>query len=172
MQNTLTRGLLNPKLTWHSGTIDNIQTHTRDDINHCITQWKHVLEHQAGYGRGCQIFLDFKVKDINWLAITVANWELGGKQTSFHPTYPDLWTPWHVVVTDNADTEALKPHALHYFSSDTAQYIDHNVVDNVPICQPGDQVYGFNTSGSTGTPTKINYSHEFMSALCHRNISV
>lgn len=171
MQNVLSRRLLNPHLTWYSGTLDNIQTHGRDDIDRCITQWKHILEQQVGYGRGCQIFLDFEVRDINWLAVTVANWELGGKQTSFHPTYPELWAPWHVIVSDQASLAKAKFHALHYLCSNIDQYHLDSTVDNPPLCHPNDTVFGFNTSGSTGSPSKINHSHEFMHALCLRNIS-
>jgi hypothetical protein len=171
MQNVLTRDLLNARLTWYSGTLDNIQTHHRDDIDRCINQWKHVLVQHTGFGRGSQLFLDFEVRDINWLAVTVANWELGGKQTSFHPTYPDLWAPWHVIVSDHVDLAAEKFHALHYLSSRIDQCVQHSVIDHPPVCQPSDTVFGFNTSGSTGTPNKINHSHEFMHALCRRNIS-
>jgi hypothetical protein len=171
MQNVLTRDFLNPKLIWYSGTLDSIQAYTRDDIDRYVNQWKHVLEHQAGYSRGCQMLLNFEIKDINWLATTVANWELGGKQTSFHPSYPDLWAPWHVIVTDNAEAEVLKPHALHYLHSNVDYVAGHDTINQPPVCQPSDQVFGINTSGSTGVPTKFEHSHEYMYALCHRNIS-
>jgi hypothetical protein len=171
MQHALTRGMLNTGLTWYSGTLDNVQQHDRDDIDRYINQWKHVLKQHTGLHRGSQIFLDFKVRDINWLAATVAIWELGGIQTSFHPTYPDLWAPWHVIVSDHATAAVEKFHALHYLSSRIDQYVQHPVIDYPPLCQPSDIVFSFNTSGSTGVPTKVNHSHEFMHALCRRNIS-
>ena len=171
MQNVLTRSMLNPRLSWYSGTLDNVQKHDRDDIDRCVNQWKHVLEQHTVFHRGSQIFLDFEVRDINWLAATVANWELGGKQTSFHPTYPDLWAPWHVIVSDHAAEAAGKFQALHYLSSQIDQYVQHPVINHPPLCQPSDVVLSFNTSGSTGVPTKVDHSHEFIHALCCRNIS-
>jgi hypothetical protein len=170
MKTVLDRKFLNPELLWHSGTLDDVQVHTRNDIDRCINQWKHVLEHQHGHGRGRQILLNFEIRDINWLAVTVANWELGGKQTAFHPSYPDLWAPWHVIVSDSASAESLKPHALHYLSG-KLDHDSHVAANTEAVCQPTDSVLGFNSSGSTGIPTKGNHSHEFMYALGQRNIS-
>jgi len=166
------RNLLNSNLIWYSGTLDDVQAHTRKEIDHHIDRWKVALEQQADHGPGQRAVLNFQTRNLDWLAVMLANWELGGQQVLVHPTFPELWSPWNVMISDNALLDHLQPQIQHCLSSNIDQYVNHEIDTCPGQCQPSNMALATNTSGSTGTPDRIENTHEFLHELIQRNIKI
>jgi hypothetical protein len=131
-----------------------------------------VLEQQANHGPGDRAVLNFQTRNLDWLAVMLANWELGGQQVLVHPTFPELWAPWNVMVSDNSSLDHLESQIQHCLSSNVDQYVGHKVDTQPSLCQPSNLALAMNTSGSTGIPDRIENTHEFLHALIQRNIKV
>jgi hypothetical protein len=166
------RNLLDSNLIWYSGTLDDVQVHTRKEIDHRIDQWKVALKQQASHGPGCRAVLNFQTRNLDWLAVMLANWELGGQQVLVNPTFPELWSPWNVMVSDNSSLDHLKSHVKHCLFSNVDQYVSSQFDTQPSLCQPSNLALATNTSGSTGTPDRIENTHEFLHALIQRNIKI
>ena len=189
--NTITRHWLNPDIQWYQFDSNGQRVAFGfEEIAQGIDHWKNILVEHAEFVAGQRLGVGANLCDIRYLCLVFAGLELGARLVVIDkPVSPDrvnevrcrIHAPFHVMAynTDNVDsglqaildTYAVKLIDFDLWFGNNFASADHLGKDQY-WATPDSELLVCTSSGSTGVPTPITYTHEFFSALLPRQQNI
>jgi hypothetical protein len=178
MNKTINRSWINRDIRWHqvdnNYNVDHVSDY--DEIVASIDHWKNILTEQANFGVGSTATVDLIHRDMRWLSLLFAIWELGGSLVlrNPNPDHKNIHAPFTVAVVDNkesiaAETEfancVLMLDIWHDYVSNGLQKSEPIVPDNLPLINAI-------TISADLSVTLLEYSYAFSSELGQRCVDI
>jgi hypothetical protein len=125
MKKIIDRNWINPDIKWYqvddNYNIDHVSDY--DEIAASIDHWKNILTEQANVGPGSIVALSLTQRDLRWISILFAIWELGASYSLQHPEHPGANSPFAAAIVDNEESAAKqKPFANTVIMLDVWDY--------------------------------------------------
>ena len=176
MNKIINRNWINRNIKWHQVDSNFNVDHVSDyaEISASIDHWKNILVQQANFGPGSTAVLCISHRDLRWLSLLFAIWELGGSYVMRHPDYRDVYAPFTVVVVDHKESTELETQFTNCvlsldvwqsYVSNQAPMATQEVADNLPVIKA--------ISVAPDLSIKlVEYSHAFSSELGKRCVGI
>ena len=166
-------------------------THSKHDLCEFINYWKVKLL-DLGAKPGDKIGLSFDNAEIHYYAIIFAAFELGMRVISLHRpnSEKECLSPKsnahlpldYFVYLNHYLSSPLTSQAIRHFRKNSTHLISYGRLEWETSCdsfrssqetpvyaQPNDIAFCTTSSGTTGDPKLITYTHQFLYDLCHHN---
>lgn len=176
------RNTIRKDIQWHQPDTNGWRIIDYDDIVGGIVQWKNILYEQANFAAGQKFGVGSNYCDYNYLTAIFAGIELGGKIIVMPSTDSGkkLIGPMSAWIYQDGNNKAIKDgksvghdYAIPWsiFDSFTSKFdvFDHL---NQVTRKPDEIILTTTTSGSTGTPRVVEYSHRLFDDIRARSIRI
>jgi hypothetical protein len=187
MKKTLTRSILHPKIQWYQFDEQlNKIVLSRQDITEAIDFWKLILG-ETGFKPNDKLGAMLSLCDIKYFSLLFATLELGGSLCVMDkPSCPHwvseirsrIFAPIDIIVTSNTPTDVetavVNAFAVKQIYSD----VWHNYVakefsfKDVFNDLPDKPALLGTSSGTTGVPKLLTYTHEFLYNIAKRSVNL
>jgi len=178
MNKIIDRTYINKNIKWHQVDSNFNVDHVSDyaEISASIDHWKNILVEQANVGPGSTVALNIGQRDLRWISLIFAIWELGAAYVLQHPSYSDFHAPFTATVVDSqekADKEQAHTGCVilldvwyHYVARhNTLNHMPHGVSDRL------DMIKAVTVSVDL-EPNAVGYSHAFSRDLSDRCVGI
>lgn len=185
----VTRKFINPNIV----LVDGELSYNINQIQDCINYWKIILREKYNLQKGNTICIfDYDIR-LLYISLFFAAVELGltvitppekatnssGRTSRLDQIIGNNGIDFSIVNDDNISYQPMVAMA-NYYSKTVAYYSiyhtyeiqDHDLYSKLATtvdCEPDDVIYIGTSSGTTGTPKKIYYTHRQLYNICQRN---
>jgi hypothetical protein len=179
MNRIIDRTWINPDIQWYqvdsNFNVDHVSDY--DEIAASIDHWKNILVEQANVGPGSTVALSLTQRDLRWISILFAIWELGASYAIQPRNYPKANSPFAAAIVDSEESAlAQKELANTVIMLDIW---DHYVSSNVGDLQKNNPAIEHNSAllrSISLTPELdvdlVEYSHAFSHEHAHRCVNI
>lgn len=179
---SISRNIIRKDIQWYQPTASGWHILDYNDIVGGIIHWKNILYEQANFEPGQKFGVGSSYCDYNYLTAIFAGIELGGKIIVMPVTESGkkLIGPMSVWIYQDSVNKAISDgkivghtHAIPWSTSGLFKS-KFDVFDHLSQIerQPNEIVLTTTTSGSTGTPRVIEYSHRLFDDIRERSIRI
>ena len=185
MKEVIDRNWINPNIQWYQYNHEKTerQTFTYKDIVESIDHWKNVIVENSDWKPGARLASGAHLCDLRYLSLLFATLELGGELIvldkparieQIDQVRCRVLAPFDLfVLDDNQDPISRKTAEIYAKKSIPMNlWYTHNSPDckysDVDWAEPKGMMMACTSSGSTGIPKPIEYSHEFIYNLAKR----
>lgn len=176
------RNIIHPEIQWYQPSGKNWHIVNYNDIVGGIIQWKNILHEQTNFRLGQKFGVGSSQCDYTYLTAIFAGIELGGKiivmpSTASGKKLIGPITAWlyedHVTKAIHDGNEVMAKHTIPWstfynFESKFKSFAHLQQTNR----SPDEIVLTTTTSGSTGTPRVIEYSHQLFDDVRARSIKI
>lgn len=187
MNNIVTRDFIHPEINWYQ--FDSFGKKIiigYEEIVAAIDHWKNILVEKTGFRRGHKLAVGANLCDLRYMSLIFAGVELGGKLVIIDkPLSPEqvsevrcrIHAPFDLMVYNDDDVSPELQAVIDTYATQTlpfdiwfdSQWQSPNGKPATAIwARPSCDILICTSSGTTGTPSPISYTHEFFAALINR----
>ena len=187
MSNIVTRKFINPDIAWHQfdDTGKKIVIDYKE-ISSAIDHWKNILVEKANFRRGHKLAIGANLCDLRYMSLIFAGVELGAKLVIIDkPLTPEkisdvrcrIHAPFDLMVVNDNDVSPELQAVVDTYATKTLTFdLWYDSAWRSPTGKPAGASWAkpdcdiliCTSSGTTGTPSPISYTHEFFAALIDR----
>jgi hypothetical protein len=178
MNKLIDRTYINKNIKWYQVDSNFNVDHVSDyaEISASIDHWKNILVEQANVGPGSTVALNIGHRDLRWISLMFAIWELGASYVLQNPSFSLFHAPFTATVVDSQEkADEEQPHTGCVIQLDVWHHYvaKHNTMDHMP--------HGFSdrlamilavTASADLVPKSVEYSHAFSRELSDRCVGI
>lgn len=178
MNKLIDRTYINKNIKWYQVdsdyNIDRVSDYA--EISASIDHWKNILVEQANVGPGSTVALNIGQRDLRWISLMFAIWELGAVYVLQHPSYSSFHAPFTVTVVDSqekADKEQAHTGCVILLDIWDNYVANYNTLNHMPS-EISDRLAMIKavTVSVNLEPNSVEYSHAFSRELSDRCVGI
>lgn len=182
--NTITKSILNKNLTWiqHSNALD--VSYRYSELSKRIDQWKYILAVKHNARKGQCVALAFAAVSLDYFATVFAAAELGLKlivldkpitPKTLHKTRAAFFAPIDFGIEGDLETHPLHHMMMQKYCNvliSSTEINDATETFDGVYAEPDDVLLCASTSGTTGDPLPVLFTHREVYEISLRNVDV